>query len=60
MHLLIASAPALSANETETINLAVSGLKTISLMVCYSWFRRHLYQRLKHLSVHLETGNQVF
>lgn len=60
MHLLIASAPALLANETGTINLAVSGLKTISLMVCYSWIIRHLYQHLKHLSVNLETGNQIF
>jgi len=60
MHLTISSPPALLPNETETISLVVSGLKTISLMECYSWIRRHLYQRLKHLSIHLETGNQIF
>lgn len=59
MHLLIASAPALLANGTGTINLALPGLKTIILMVCCSWIIRHLYQRLEHLSVHLEAGNQV-
>lgn len=60
MHLLMASAPALLANPTETINLAVASLKTISLMVCYSWIVRRVYQRLKHLPIHLGTGNQVF
>lgn len=59
MHLLIASAPALLANGTGTINLALPDLKTIILMVCYSWVIRHLYQRLEHLSVHSEAGNQV-
>lgn len=60
MHLLIASAPALLAEAAETINLAVASLKTISLMVRYSWITRRLYQRLKHLPIHLETGIQVF